>query len=468
MIVTRFPDRFGKTLSHTQMSLTELHDLVLAETARSKDQLPLLKLAKFGDVRSDNGSLRHNDNANEISGVELDYDGEVVAFEEAVATAERYHLQALLYTSPSHTPGKPRWRIVLPTSCNQPPHERAKLVARVNGAFGGIFSDESFVLSQAYYYGSVNSNPDHRAVVVEGDAIDLRNNLDAIARGKKNGAAVDEIHTPGENPHAPIGLVVLALRVIPIPNDSFRDRNRIGMATWRATGGSAEGFQAFDTFMQKCKKYNSRNIAKRWRGYSKSPPTKIGAGTLFHMANEAFGGPDWDREFHQAVEAELNAPNDEDTQQQQLAWLKANEWPKPPAEETAAKPQEQKPKPEAPPPPPTRGSVMVRASEVTMRSKDWIWKGHLLRGAQELLSGDPGLGKSQVQICFIACATAGLPWPDGAKGISPVQRHHADRRGHPGSGGGAAADRGQGKSGSRPYSEIDPQRCKDPAAVPAG
>jgi RecA-family ATPase len=43
-----------------------------------------------------------------------------------------------------------------------------------------------------------------------------------------------------------------------------------------------------------------------------------------------------------------------------------------------------------------------------------------LRGAQELLSGLPGLGKSQVQISYIACVSAGLTWPDGSKAIPPA------------------------------------------------
>ena len=44
----------------------------------------------------------------------------------------------------------------------------------------------------------------------------------------------------------------------------------------------------------------------------------------------------------------------------------------------------------------------------------------MLRGALELLTGQPGLGKSQVQIHYMACATAGLPWPDGAAAIEPI------------------------------------------------
>jgi putative DNA primase/helicase len=55
-----------------------------------------------------------------------------------------------------------------------------------------------------------------------------------------------------------------------------------------------------------------------------------------------------------------------------------------------------------------------------MRPKQWIWPGHLLRGTQELFSGKPGIGKSQVQIDLVARATIGDGWPDGARGVAPM------------------------------------------------
>jgi hypothetical protein len=64
--------------------------------------------------------------------------------------------------------------------------------------------------------------------------------------------------------------------------------------------------------------------------------------------------------------------------------------------------------------------VVINAADVVMRSLDWIWEGHLLRGSQELLSGLPDLSKSTIQIGYIACATARLPWPDGAPAIEPM------------------------------------------------
>ncbi len=65
-------------------------------------------------------------------------------------------------------------------------------------------------------------------------------------------------------------------------------------------------------------------------------------------------------------------------------------------------------------------STIIRASDIQMRAKRWLWRGHLLKGALELLTGTPGLGKSQVQINLIASVTAGLPWPDGQPPSEPM------------------------------------------------
>jgi hypothetical protein len=65
-------------------------------------------------------------------------------------------------------------------------------------------------------------------------------------------------------------------------------------------------------------------------------------------------------------------------------------------------------------------SVIVRASEIAMRGKDWLWEGHVLRGAQELSTGLPGLGKSLMHCSMVACVTARLPWPNGAPANDPM------------------------------------------------
>jgi len=96
-----------------------------------------------------------------ISGIEADYDGEAMPFDDAVEVLTKAGVSAILYTSPSHTEDTPRWRVLCPTSRELPPERRDKLMGRLNGLFRGCFSGESWTLSQSYYFGSVNSNPSH-------------------------------------------------------------------------------------------------------------------------------------------------------------------------------------------------------------------------------------------------------------------------------------------------------------------
>jgi hypothetical protein len=92
-------------------------------------------------------------------------------------------------------------------------------------------------------------------------------------------------------PLAPSSRVAAAARVISNDDLGWDDWNRVGMAIWAATNGSAEGFEAFDKWSQKSRKYDARITSKKWSGYVKSPPTRIGFGTLKYLADQA--DPTW-------------------------------------------------------------------------------------------------------------------------------------------------------------------------------
>jgi hypothetical protein len=62
--------------------------------------------------------------------------------------------------------------------------------------------------------------------------------------------------------------------------------NRIGMAIYAASGGSEEGFVAFDALSARSPKYDPYTVTERWRNYRRSPPRRIGIGTLVHHARE--------------------------------------------------------------------------------------------------------------------------------------------------------------------------------------
>ena len=181
---TIFNDRFGLMVYPQHASLEELAATIAEVVKPLKEQLPLVKLGTFGTQASASGCLRHDENLLAITGVEADYDGGTLGFDDAVMIAEKAGLAALLYTSPSHSPTAPRWRVLCPASGPLAPGMRDRLMARLNGLYGGVFADESWALSQSYFFGRVNDAQPPQTAIVEGAPIDELDELDHIARGK--------------------------------------------------------------------------------------------------------------------------------------------------------------------------------------------------------------------------------------------------------------------------------------------
>ncbi len=195
--VTFFKTYAADTKREEAYAPRALADRIRTVTAAQKAQLPWLKLARFGETRSDKNSLRHDANVLTITGIEADYDGGVIPVDEACDRLTRQGVAAIVYTSPSHTEDAPRWRVLCPLSEQMPPHRRRDFLGRLNGLLGGIFARESFTLSQSYYFGSVRHNPSHRVELIDGSPIDQHDDLDEIWVGPSNAPA-----TGAENPDA--------------------------------------------------------------------------------------------------------------------------------------------------------------------------------------------------------------------------------------------------------------------------
>ena len=79
--------------------------------------------------------------------------------------------------------------------------------------------------------------------------------------------------------------VVAALCAIPNAGAAdWEGWNRIGMAAWAASGGNIAGLAAFHAWSSQHPTYDADETDRRWAHYAISPPTSIGAGTLFHLA----------------------------------------------------------------------------------------------------------------------------------------------------------------------------------------
>jgi hypothetical protein len=80
----------------------------------------------------------------------------------------------------------------------------------------------------------------------------------------------------------------LAELVHAIPNNcDWIEWNKTGMAIYCASQGSEQGSTVFDNWSAKSSKYNAYATAARWRHYHRSPPSRIGVGSLVYLAKEA-------------------------------------------------------------------------------------------------------------------------------------------------------------------------------------
>jgi hypothetical protein len=97
---------------------------------------------------------------------------------------------------------------------------------------------------------------------------------------KGNGAD----HVAGTDIQASPGRLADAMAVLP-NNCPWDEWNYVAMALWRATGGSEDGFALFDTWSRKSPKYVAVHTRQRWDHLHRSPPTALGAGTVFFLAD---------------------------------------------------------------------------------------------------------------------------------------------------------------------------------------
>lgn len=55
-----------------------------------------------------------------------------------------------------------------------------------------------------------------------------------------------------------------------------------------------------------------------------------------------------------------------------------------------------------------------RFSNITSKPISWLWPGMIAKGKVTIISGDPGLGKSQMTASFAAITTTGSAWPNSS------------------------------------------------------
>jgi hypothetical protein len=93
---------------------------------------------------------------------------------------------------------------------------------------------------------------------------------------KKPATEIDLIHAAG------------ALEILPT-SLKYKNRNYIGMATWRATDGHNEGFDAWCRWLERSGQFNKHRARKKWDNFQVTKD--VGLGTLIYLANIV--DPEW-------------------------------------------------------------------------------------------------------------------------------------------------------------------------------
>lgn len=262
LIWTEFPDQWAKSKRERRETLRELAGRIQKTRGSTKDELPWLKLGRFGDERTKKGALRSNANMIAICGIELDYDDGDVKWDQAWARLYAAAIPALLYTTRQHTSAQPRFRVLIPTSRPLPPAERARLVSRAYGVVKGTVDAASFRNSQSYYYGAVGEGRIWLELVDPpgGRFIDHADDLDAGALDKHGELLDAEDCEPDDyslsdvdHPHD-LERIKRDLSVI-----SSEDREiwlKVGQALHHEFDGDDMGYDLWDTWSQSSEKHD--------------------------------------------------------------------------------------------------------------------------------------------------------------------------------------------------------------------
>lgn len=436
VFVTFFADQFASRKSTAETSLRDLMPMIRDTVAETKGALPWLKLARFGDLRSDKNSFRFNENVIEIHGIEADYDGEKITLARAGQIVAQGGIAAVLYTSPSHTVEKPRWRVLCPTSRPYGIEYRARFLARINGLFVGALASESFTLSQSYYYGRVVGSTNHEVVAIEGLAIDLADDLDVDAIGKVEKARAPSVVSQpasirlsksGERPTgcSAYGMAVLEGEATAISTaGEGRKHHAVNRAGYVVGGlvpvhltesvALAALYDALTSIQSQCKDYVAaeKTLVDAFAAGMGNPNTKPSPPHDSYTPPRYRDEPDENGEFLPIeIESEPPAPMDEGywaSVEADMA-MSASDWHDLDQRESG------RPIPASEAAHAAAGKNVLWAiteawEDKAIPARPWIAKGYLMRGSVTVVSGPGSAGKSSLMVAWASALALGCPF----------------------------------------------------------
>jgi hypothetical protein len=117
---------------------------------------------------------------------------------------------------------------------------------------------------------------------------DVAADLLVLAQPVSGGSGTDRA-PPRPNPDAAGAPEDVAAALAQIPNADlpWEEWSRIGMAAWRASGGSEAGLAAWQAWSAKAAKHDDAACQERWQHWFRSPPDRIGFASLYSLARQA-------------------------------------------------------------------------------------------------------------------------------------------------------------------------------------
>ena len=219
------------------------------------------------------------------------------------------------------------------------------------------------------------------------------------------GLTIDNASKVSSNPTAQTVLIASALAAMQNQDAHWDEWNRIGMAAYRASNGSQEGLDAWCEWSAKSSKHQDAPCIARWAHYATSPPSRIGAGTIFFQAaQDGWRRPVREQEepppvledegYWSALEEErrMSAAQWHDLVQREAGIaIPAS----PQAKAAAGKD--------------VLWLIEEPWEEHEIDPRPWIVRGYLMRGAVTVVSGPGSAGKSSLMVSWATTMALGSP-----------------------------------------------------------
>jgi hypothetical protein len=257
------------------------------------------------------------------------------------------------------------WRLTSPAR-SAAEHGRLREARELAAALTGADRSNISIVHPLRWPGSFHrKNPDKPRIAYILDSVDTEIELGS-ALGKLRAACPQpqpqSQPTPATSPAQPVALadIIAALAAIP-GTDDRAEWIRVGEAVFAASAGADAGFEAWDAWSRKAPtKYGGTE--KAWGSFARSPPRRIGFGTLHYLATLA------------------------------------DPWWRPPGQKI---PPDPSPRPanggDASAAPPLHAYVPRAFADIPPRR--WLHAGHYIRGQVVMTVAPGGYGKTSLVLC---------------------------------------------------------------------